>query len=139
MIRVTHMNSAGSFRRHHFPAIVQQGASMTKILQTAAVALLAAGLLATPAAAQQTSAWIDACNSKEELVKCYAYASGLANGLKLWQLDSPSTAIACIPEGVGAGELVEAGKKYDHDHPMFRKVHAARFLAYAFREAWPCK
>jgi Rap1a immunity proteins len=119
---------------------------MRKIVQTAAVPMLAAGLLATPAVAQLATAaysgkdWIADCTSEKpwNRIECTRYANGLAYGLGIWQAVSRNTAKVCIPEGVKNVGLVWTGVKYINKRPEDADGDAGALLYLAFREAWPC-
>jgi Rap1a immunity proteins len=119
---------------------------MRKIVQTAAVAMLAAGLLATPAAAQVIwitgNDWIAACTSGDPLdqIDCRNYTRGVADGLQLWQAVSPKTAMACIPEKLPSTELVAVamGQIQANPDPEYSHLRTVVLLARAFKKAWPC-
>jgi hypothetical protein len=114
-------------------------------MRTIALAMLAAGLLTTPATAQVIwitgNDWIAACRSENPLdqIDCRNYTRGVADGLQIWQAVSPRTAMACIPEKLLSTELVAVGMGYIQANPEYSHLRTGALLARAFKNAWPCK
>lgn len=70
---------------------------------------------------------------------CFSYARGLADGLSIWAVISPETALACIPTEIQGQDLVDVGMRYLKNHPEMRSFAAGVPLTRSFVEAWPCK
>jgi Rap1a immunity proteins len=121
-------------------------------LPPALTGLLALALMSSAASAasdEDGNSWLMKCGGPMQqrrtsvefgyYMRCAGHVRGLADGLILWQVNSPDTALTCIPSGVTPLQLMEVGNKYMRDNPKDRHQNASLLLAIAFREAWPCK
>jgi hypothetical protein len=63
----------------------------------------------------------------------------LADGLTIWAVISPETALACIPSAVEGQDLVDVGMRYLKDHPEMGDLDAGVPLTQSFVAAWPCQ
>jgi hypothetical protein len=104
--------------------------------------MLAAPVAAAPAA--DGNDWLSRCedaratSGSAEATYCFSYARGLADGLSIWTIMSPATALACIPTEVQGQQLLDAGTAFMKSHPELRHLAAGVLLTYSFVEAWPC-
>ena len=70
---------------------------------------------------------------------CFSYARGLADGLTIWAVISPTTAPACIPTEVQGRDLVDVGMRYLKDRPEMGGFAAGVPLTQSFVATWPCQ
>ena len=107
-----------------------------KIVTAAAIAL---AFISNPAAAAKAASgneWVGYCKAGSPT--CWTYARGVADGLAVWEMISPETATACIPQAVDAAQLRDIGLQFIKDNPKDRHVPAGLLLAKAFMTTWPC-
>ena len=113
---------------------------MKRIVFVAAMLVAMATSISTPARANITgNDWLEMC--EEDDATCALYARGVAEGLQMWSVFSPKTAIACIPDGVSANQIMEIGRRFVTNSSPEDRNHliAVILFARAFREKWPCK
>jgi Rap1a immunity proteins len=70
-------------------------------------------------------------------LSCSTYFLGLLDGHALWKVSSDAP-VACIPQQVSVGQVLDVGVRYLKAHPEIRHRSAAFLLRDAFKEAWPC-
>jgi hypothetical protein len=113
---------------------------MGKIILTSA-AILFTTYATSYGASLSGNDWVKKCNAKEtyEILSCAFYARGIADGLKLWEVNALASATACVETGVSTAQLIDVGKAFIRDNPKDRHLPAGVLLAMAFRDAWPCR
>jgi len=88
--------------------------------------------------------WLARCDGvttasdSETATYCFSYARGLADGLSIWAIMSPTTAYACIPTEVQSQRLLDVGTRFVKSHPDMQQLAAGVLLTYSFVESWPC-
>jgi hypothetical protein len=118
-------------------------------MRRAAAALVIATACAIPLTAFAGSAadgndWLSRCDGATvaadtvQATYCFSYARGLADGLSIWAIVSPTTAPACIPTETQGQQLLDVGMAFLKQHPDMQHLAAGIVLTYSFVEAWPC-
>ena len=87
--------------------------------------------------------WPSICSSKTtnsfDRMYCQAYARGVADGFKLWQVGDLGSAQVCIPDTVSERQLIDVVVAYIRRNPANGHLRIAAVLGLAYLEAWPCK